>query len=56
VRRARCPYRLAVRDVGVGRAGERIHHVRPDEIARAVVSVAKDGDLRARLGTTGRRR
>jgi glycosyltransferase involved in cell wall biosynthesis len=44
---------LAVRDVGVGRAGERIHYVRPDEIARAVVSVAKDGDLRARLGQAG---
>lgn len=44
---------LAARDVGVGRAGERIHHVRPDEIAAAVVSVVKDGDLRARLVQAG---
>jgi glycosyltransferase involved in cell wall biosynthesis len=44
---------LAARDVGIGRAGERIHHVRLDEIAGAVVSVVKDGDLRARLIQAG---
>ncbi len=45
--------RLAARDVGVGRAGQRLHHVAPDDITAAAVRLLGDPVLRADMIRAG---
>jgi glycosyltransferase involved in cell wall biosynthesis len=44
---------LAAHDVGIGRAGQQLHHVAPGDIAAAVVSLVRDAALRSDLRAAG---
>jgi glycosyltransferase involved in cell wall biosynthesis len=44
---------VTARDVGIGRIGQRLHHVAPDDVADAVVDVLTDDSLRNKLIAAG---